>query len=85
MIGRRTPALVIAALSLAGAAGFWAPSARSQMTAMPSWIPIGVSASANGSTVWFHEPHSRQALACHSVASGTTNAPSIACAAAKLP
>jgi len=85
MIGIPTRALVITVLSLAGAAAFWAPSARSQMTAMPSWIAIGVSSSGNGSTAWFHEPSSRQALACHSVPSGAAGAVSIVCATAKLP
>jgi len=77
--------LVIGALSLAGAAALFAPSARSQMSAMPSWIAIGVAASGNGSTAWFHEPSSRQALACHTVPAGPAGAASIQCAVAKLP
>lgn len=81
----RTSTLVIVALSLAGAAALWAPSARSQMSAMPSWIAIGVATSGNGSTAWFHEPSSRQALACHTVPSGPAGAASIQCVMAKLP
>lgn len=65
-------------------AAVFAPAARSQIQATPSYVPIGVSASGNTSTVWFHEPSSRQALACQTVqqSSGLT---SIQCVAAKLP
>ena len=85
MTRTRTRWLVIVALSLAGTAALWAPSARSQMSAMPSWIAIGVAASGSGSTAWFHEPSSRQALACHAVTGGPPGAASIQCVMAKLP
>jgi hypothetical protein len=52
---------------------------------MPSWVPIGVSASGNGSTAWFHEPSSRQALACHAVPAAGGGVASVQCAVAKLP
>ena len=85
MIRTHSSALLIAALSLAGAAALWAPGARSQVTAMPSWVPIGVSSTGNGSTVWFHEPSSRQALACHALPSGPAGATSVQCVQVKLP
>ena len=61
------------------------PVARSQALATPSYVPIGVSSSGNTSTVWFHEPSSRQALACHTVVAPGTGLTSIQCVAAKLP
>ena len=61
------------------------PVARSQILATPSYVPIGVSSSGNTSTVWFHEPSSRQALACHTVVTAGSSLSSIQCVAAKLP
>lgn len=61
-----------------------APLARSQIQATPSYVPIGVSASGNTSTVWFHEPSSRQALACQTVQQGSSVS-SVQCVAVKLP
>jgi hypothetical protein len=61
-----------------------APTARSQVEAAPSFVPIGVSSSGSTSTVWFHEPLSRQALACQTVQQGSTLS-SIQCVAVKLP
>ena len=81
----RMRSLVLAGLVLAGAAALWAPTARSQVSAMPSWVPIGVSASGNGSTAWFHEPSSRQALACHAVPGSGGGIASVQCVTAKLP
>ena len=60
------------------------PSAKSQVVAIPSYVPIGVSASGSSSTVWFHEPSSRQALACQTVQQGS-GVSSIQCVSAKLP
>lgn len=60
------------------------PAARSQVVANPSYVPIGVSASGNSSTVWFHEPSSRQALACQTVQQGS-GVSAIQCVTAKLP
>jgi len=67
---------------LGGLAAAWSPSARSQINASPSWVPIGVSQSGSGSTAWFHEPGSRQAVACQS-----TSAPALAvqCVTVRLP
>lgn len=61
------------------------PVARSQVQATPSYVPIGVSSSGSTSTVWFHEPSSRQALACQTVAQGSGGLSSIQCVAGKLP
>lgn len=77
----RNALIVSAAVVLA--AVFLSPLAKSQMQASPSYIPIGVSSTGNASTVWFHEPFSRQALACQTV---TTSAglSSIQCVTTKL-
>lgn len=81
----RNPGLVAAgALAALSLAALLVPAARSQIQATPSYVPIGVSASGNTSTVWFHEPASRQALACQTVQRGTELA-SIQCVVAKLP
>ena len=61
------------------------PLARSQVQAAPSPVPIGVSSSGNTSTVWFHDPHSRQALACQTVVTPSAGLSSIQCVATKLP
>lgn len=58
--------------------------AGSQVVAVPSYVPIGVSASGNASTVWFHEPSSRQALACQTVQQGS-GLSGIQCVSTKLP
>jgi hypothetical protein len=62
---------------------FWSQSAQSQINAAPSWVPIGVSQSGSSSTVWFHEPSSRQALACQTTGSGA--GAGVHCVTAKLP
>jgi hypothetical protein len=66
------------------AAVFLSPLAKSQMQASPSYIPIGVSSSGNTSTVWFHEPYSRQTLACQTVA-GPSGPSAIQCVSTKMP
>lgn len=71
----------LAALALTAAL---TPFARSQIQATPSYVPIGVSSSGSGSTVWFHEPSSRQALACQTVQQGSSIS-SVQCVVAKLP
>ena len=76
------PLSIAALLLVLAAVVFMSPSARSQIQTAPSFIPIGVSASGNGSTVWFHEPSSRQVLACHS---NNTSPASVQCVASKLP
>ncbi|QDF98103.1 hypothetical protein CJ010_16940 [Azoarcus sp. DD4] len=62
-----------------------APAARSQVDVSPSYLPIGVAASGNTSTVWFHEPSSRQTLACQTVVTAGKGLTGIQCVAAKLP
>ncbi len=79
---RLSAAMLIAALILV--ALFLSPLAKSQMQASPSYIPIGVSSAGNTSTVWFHEPYSRQALACQTVATATGPS-TIQCVSTKLP
>ena len=74
----------VASLATLAIAAVLAPSARSQVQALPSLVPIGVSSSGNGSTAWFHEPSSRQAIACQTVQQGAGIA-SIQCVATKLP
>jgi hypothetical protein len=60
------------------------PAARSQLDVAPSYVPIGVSSSGSTSTAWFHQPATRQALACQTVTSGS-GLSSIQCVTAKLP
>lgn len=84
-MSKRTFGLVAAgSLAAIVLAAVFVPVARSQIQTSPSFVPIGVSASGNTSTVWFHEPSSRQALACQTVggAGGLSN---IQCVATKLP
>lgn len=81
----RLAAFAGAALVLAGAVVLALP-ARSQINAAPSWVPIGVAASGNASTAWFHEPGSRQAVACLTVAKpGGGGLAAIECVAGRLP
>ena len=82
------PSIRLSAITLLAAlvlAVFLSPLATSQMQATASYVPIGVSASGNASTVWFHEPSSRQALACQTVISPSAGLSSIRCVATKLP
>lgn len=58
-------------------------TARSQIQASPSYVPIGVSASGNASAVWFHEPLSRQTVVCLTVGQGASLG--IQCARTTLP
>jgi len=81
LAGRAVIAAVLAML----VAVLLSPWARSQIVASPSYIPIGVSASGNASTVWFHEPASRQTVACQTVAATGGGLSRIHCIAAKLP
>jgi hypothetical protein len=59
--------------------------ARSQINASPALVPIGVSASGNSSTVWFHEPSSRLAVACQTASAGGATLSAIHCVSTKLP
>lgn len=76
--------VVVTSLTTLALTAVLAPVARSQIQTMPSYIPIGVSANGNASTVWFHEPSTRQALVCQTIMK-ETGPSSIQCAATKLP
>jgi hypothetical protein len=78
----RVLAAVAALLAVTITAG-WSLTARSQINAAPSWVPIGVSSSGGGSAVWFHESSSRRVLACQTA--GSPSAPTVHCASATLP
>ena len=70
----------------AGAAAIVLPRAAAQVQVTPSYIPIGVAASGNASTAWFHQPSSGAVLACQSIpAASSQMAGSIQCVSAKLP
>lgn len=84
MNARNSGFVAAGVLAAAAMAAVLAPTARSQVQATPSYVPIGVSSSGGTSTVWFHEPSSRQALACQTVQQGT-GITGIHCVAAKLP
>ena len=60
-------------------------NARSQVNASPSWVPIGVSASGSTSTAWFHEPASRQVVACRAVEGQGGRQAAVQCVAGGLP
>jgi hypothetical protein len=62
-----------------------AQQARSQINASPALVPIGVSASGSASTVWFHEPSSRLAVACQTVVGQGSGLSGIQCVTTKLP
>jgi hypothetical protein len=72
-----------AALLAVVVAGAWSLTARSQINAAPSWVPVGVAANGGGSAVWFHETSSRRVLACTTAGSGT--ATTVHCATATMP
>ena len=77
--------VAVSSLAALALAAVLAPIARSQIQATPSYSPIGVSSSGSTSTVWFHEPSSRQALACQTVVTLATGLTNIQCVATKLP
>jgi hypothetical protein len=80
---RLSATTLLAALALAA---FLSSSAKSQIQATPSYVPIGVASSGgNTTTAWFHEPFSRQAMACQTVSSASTGLTSIQCVSTKLP
>lgn len=81
----KTPTIssvVAVACATVAIAVFWSTAAKSQINAAPSWVPMGVSQSGNASTAWFHEPSSRQAVACQMPGPGPN---SIHCVTVKLP
>jgi len=83
-----TPTIRLSVIALAAALGataaYMAP-ARSQVQATPSFVPIGVATTGNTSTAWFHEPSSRQALACQTVNTPNAGLSGIQCVSTKLP
>jgi hypothetical protein len=86
MNGRSRSVAAIGAAFAAAALVFLTQQARSQMiNASPSLIPIGVSSSGSTSTAWFHEPHSRLAVACQTVAGQGQSLSSVLCVTTKLP
>jgi hypothetical protein len=74
---------VFAALLALAAAAVFIPSARSQIQATPSLLPIGVAAAGNTSMVWFHEPSTGRVVACQST--GGAGLTGVQCAVGKLP
>jgi hypothetical protein len=74
----------LTALTLLLAVGAWRP-VHSQINAAPSWIPMGVSQSGTGSTAWFHEPGSRQAVACRTVDDAQGALVRVSCVTGRLP
>ena len=74
---------VVAALLVLAAAAVFMPSARSQIQATPSLLPIGVASAGNTSMVWFHEPSTGRVVACQST--GGAGVTGVQCAVGKLP
>jgi multidrug transporter EmrE-like cation transporter len=60
-------------------------TARSQINANPSWVAMGVAASGNSSTAWFHEPSTRQTVACRAVEGSGGTIASLHCVTGRLP
>ena len=81
----RVSSLATGLLAALVAATLLSGLARSQVNASPSWVPIGVSASGTASTAWFHEPSSRQTVACRTAESPAGAPLTIQCVAGKLP
>ena len=73
-----------AALAALGWVAFAQSTGKPQIQAMPSYIPVGVAASGNASTAWFHNPSTGTVLACQATAAGAS-LPGIQCTTAKLP
>jgi len=61
------------------------PTLKPQIQAAPSYIPVGVAASGNASTAWFHNPSTGMVLACQSGAGSGASLTGIQCVTAKLP
>lgn len=81
----RFPWRLAAAFVVLGVGAVASIPTRSQINANPSWVPIGVSASGNSSTAWFHEPSARQAVACRTVEAPGGTLSGVQCVAGKLP
>ncbi len=77
-------AAVACGIALAGALAL-TPRAHSQISANPNWVPIGVSAGGTTSTLWFHEPSSRQTLACQTTEGPAGKLAGIQCVVGRLP
>ncbi|MFT3720196.1 hypothetical protein [Pseudorhodoferax sp.] len=76
----RPRAVLLGAATAVALGAVLLPAAQSQIRANPSLQPMGVSASGNGSTAWFHDPATGRAVACHHSSGGA-----IQCQAVKLP
>ena len=75
---------VVAAATAIGAAALLLPRAEAQAPVMHSYVPIGVAASGNTSTAWFHQPASGTVVACQSASAGAALS-GIQCVSSKLP
>ena len=62
-----------------------ASQAQSQFNASPNWVPIGVASGAGSNVAWFHEPSSRQALACRLVEGQGAIQSAVVCTSGRLP
>jgi len=80
------PAFLVCAIALAVGVTIAASGhAQPMINASPSWVPLGVSASGTSSTAWFHEPSSRQVVACRTHEGSGSNAGTVQCTVGKLP
>ena len=75
--------VVVAGVSAAVAATL--PFARAQVQLTPSYVSLGVAASGNTSTAWFHHPSAGTVVACQAVAGTGGSISSIQCVTSKLP
>ena len=75
---------VLAAVMLAAVA-VALPFARAQVQVSPSYVPLGVAASGNTSTAWFHQPSAGTVVACQAVAGAGGSVSTIQCVTSKLP
>lgn len=82
---RRLRFLGVAALLALALAWPLAHQARSQINTAPTLQAVGVSASGNTSTAWFHEPQSRQVVACQAVLGQGSSLAGVQCTTARLP
>jgi hypothetical protein len=80
-----TRALAIALIAGLAVTVFLSTSAKSQIQISPNYLPMGVASTGAASTAWFHEPSTRQVLACQTTAAASGSLSGIQCVAAKLP
>jgi len=77
--------LLIALLAALGTTALVWPFARAQVRVTPSYVPLGVAASAGGSAAWFHHQPSGAVVACQTAAAPSGSLSGIQCVTAKLP